>query len=1172
MARFGKTWWGQQWLNALNHIDYSNRLPRGSAYANRGAVLSINIDKNRIEAKVQGSRRTPYKISITSPVFGKWQQDELINEIAENKFLLSKLLNRELPNELLNIAERKRISLFPSSWRDLNMDCSCPDWAVPCKHLAAVVYIIANEIDNNPFLVFELHGFDILESLKKRGLDAKKHAVESILSLSELLIAKVDDHVEDTKSDELELNYALIPDLSNTITKLLSPSPLFYEYDFREVLEKAIRSLARFAKRYSIGEADRIVKIPRGSGVKLQFNHLLNLSKIHISNHIENQFESNELDNLLKDIGTISQLNELHLYDKSIQLLWETHCFCQMLCSQSAIVPQLLKVEANTYRIRWIPALLHPAINQQFNILAKELASIQIARIEHNQKGKDKSQLKPNEELNTLCSTIINLWYNKYIEPSKLGVKSYGWQFDSIQRLFFLGHPISFSSKEDAIPNAIELWLKRLFIGDKPAVPILRIDETGFGFSIHIDVEVKKNGISEVETLSNFLKNQQYNELSLSLLKDLAQLTDYLPALKMAIDGKGNEITFSTTDFAGILIDVLPIIQLLGITVALPSGLKHLVRPTVGINVDAKAKTADQSFTSLMEMLDYQWGVAVGDSTISPNEFFDLVEGKTGIVKLRNQYLLVSEEELEKLRKQILSNSKLTPMDLLRASLAGEHNDSPVMISEQLQELLKRSFTPETIDLPISIKATMRPYQLVGFQWIANNSRLGFGSLIADDMGLGKTLQVIAVLQYFKDNALINKKQKALVIAPTTLLTNWQKEVDKFAPGLKVAIYHGANRMLPQEEFDVLLTSYGLARNDTAILEKQKWYALVIDESQNIKNPSTAQTKAVKKLKAEIRIAMSGTPVENRLSDYWSVLDFINKGYLGNLKSFQERFAIPIQKWHDQQRTEVFRRVTRPFLLRRLKTDKLIIDDLPDKIENTLYCNLTHEQAAIYQSVVNTTMKDIESNEGIARRGLVLKLITALKQICNHPVHYLKKGKHDIDLSGKTQLLTSILENTISSGEKTLIFTQYKEMGELLVKMLNEKFGFAPLFLHGGLTRKVRDGLVEDFNTKQQHSIFILSLKAGGTGLNLTSASNVVHYDLWWNPAVEAQATDRAYRIGQTKNVMVYRPLCKGTFEEKIDELLKSKKYLADITVESGETWIGNLSNEELRELVILTE
>ena len=474
------------------------------------------------------------------------------------------------------------------------------------------------------------------------------------------------------------------------------------------------------------------------------------------------------------------------------------------------------------------------------------------------------------------------------------------------------------------------------------------------------------------------------------------------------------------------------------------------------------------------------------------------------------------------------------------------------------------------IKLPESLTATLRPYQLAGFRWMVRNSSIGFGSLIADDMGLGKTVQVIAALLKFKEEGKL-EKEKALVIVPTTLLTNWEKEIEKFAPSLRAVVYHGIARKLDMKPYDMLITTYGMVRSDLAKLKALKWRLVVIDEAQNIKNSNTDQTKAVKSLKSDFRIAMSGTPVENRLSEYRSIMDFVNPGYLGSEKAFEEEFSKPIQLNHDQAKAALFRKITAPFILRRMKTDKSIISDLPDKIENNHYCTLSKEQAAIYQNIVNNALEEIEQLDGIQRRGMVLKMITALKQICNHPDNFLKKGKADPSQSGKSLVLFDLLGQIRDAGEKTLIFTQYKEMGDILVKMIEQQFGMAPLFLHGGSTRIQRDVLVEEFQNRRNKWIFILSLKAGGTGLNLTAASHVVHHDLWWNPAVEAQATDRAYRIGQTKNVMVNRLITRGTFEEKIDDMLKSKKNLANLTVSSGEKWVGELSNKELKEIFMLT-
>jgi SNF2 family DNA or RNA helicase len=463
----------------------------------------------------------------------------------------------------------------------------------------------------------------------------------------------------------------------------------------------------------------------------------------------------------------------------------------------------------------------------------------------------------------------------------------------------------------------------------------------------------------------------------------------------------------------------------------------------------------------------------------------------------------------------------------------------------------------------------MRPYQLRGYAWMYKNSRIGFGSVIADDMGLGKTLQVITTLLKLKEEGYLDKK-KALVVVPTTLLTNWQKEIDKFAPELIAHIYHGPTRKIPEDDFDMLITTYGIARGDEKKLTKYKWHTLVIDEAQNIKNPGTAQTKAIKKIKSDVRIAMSGTPVENRLSEYWSIMDFTNRGYLNSQKAFQKEFAYPIEVEQDQQQLERFRKATAPFIMRRLKTDKTIISDLPEKVSTDEFCSLTKEQAALYQSVVNEIMQQVEGKDGIERQGLVFKLIMALKQVCNHPAHYLKKGDTDPQLSGKASRLTELLTQIYDNNEKALIFTQFREMGELLRTFIKTQYHTEALFLHGGCSRKQRDEMVDRFQQDPAIKTMILSLKAGGTGLNLTAASRVIHYDLWWNPAVEAQATDRAYRIGQKNKVFVHRLLTQGTFEEKINKMLVEKRELADMAVATGEKWIGEFSDNELKTMFTL--
>ncbi len=434
----------------------------------------------------------------------------------------------------------------------------------------------------------------------------------------------------------------------------------------------------------------------------------------------------------------------------------------------------------------------------------------------------------------------------------------------------------------------------------------------------------------------------------------------------------------------------------------------------------------------------------------------------------------------------------------------------------------------------------------------------------------------ITLLQQLKNDNAIADGKRVLIAVPTGLVSNWQREIARFAPELSVFTYHGASRNIKNfgTDCDILLTTYGVLRSDASKIKKLGWLAVIIDEAQNIKNVKTAQTKAVRSVPAQLHIAMSGTPVENRLSEFWSIMDFANQGYLGTAQNFAKEYSNPIQRDGDRNAANRFKKITAPFLLRRLKTDKSIISDLSDKIEQNEPALLTESQAALYQETLHSAMEAITSIDGtdskslFKRQGLVLQMILALKQICNHPSLFRKDGCHDAELSGKSEMLLSMLEGIVASGQKVLVFTQFKEMGDMLSDMIRERLGERPLFLHGGCSIKKRQEMVDRFqNNPRADRIFLLSLKAAGTGLNLTAASHVIHYDLWWNPAVEAQATDRAYRIGQHQNVLVHRFITQNTFEERIDKMIQDKRNLADLTVATGESWIGKMSNEELHEI-----
>ncbi len=1169
--QYGRTWWGQQWLRALDRIDFDNRLERGRSYARKGAVLDMQVNDNQIEARVKGSRPKPYSVNIVVPPFFEEQRNVFLNALKNKPLIISRLLNRELPQELFTIAEENKIKLFPQSWQDIKLNCNCPDWAVPCKHLAAVIYMVANEIDQNPFLVFKLHQFDLPGELKKMKVKIEGLESEQIAGFEDAILkGKLQNKGRSLMPPNKEVpDFSLIPDLRQIVPTLFISNNLFYSGNFSAKIQDVYkRAAARETGSLKSKKQSEVSGYEEMRYADFKIIYLAN-GKIIPEAHLKQRIYNLALDKLLV---LLAQTESKHLenYSDSFQLLYRTFRFCNILVERSCILPRLFRYEKEGYKIHWIPALM----NEQVRLVFDQLKQWVVPDLVYTA-ASEKTKVTDNQVLNyeqEVLQLICSLFMNQSIKAVVDEVKQVTLKNATdakIQAMFFENELVRFSHfSEKEIPNSIQLWLKRFFITNKALIPLIQVYELEKeGFEVEVLIKQKGTKVEAVESLYSFLKDGN-DDRKMQVLKDLNLLSDYYPDLNRIIESEGRKkLLYTSNSLSEVLRKVLPALDMFGIQALLPRSLKNILYPKLTLSLKSNPK--NKSYFSLDNLVSFQWKVAVGDTYITRSEFEKMAGRTLGLVKIRDQYMMLDEGEVKKIIHALENPKTPETFQLLQAALAGEYENAPVQIDDKLKKDLQELLKEEEVAVPASLLASLRPYQYRGFSWMYKNAKLGLGSVLADDMGLGKTLQVITTILKFKEEGHL-KKQAVLVIVPTTLLSNWVNEIIKFAPQLTVNTYHGSARKLEKKMPDVLLTTYGVARSEAKKLKSRDWYAVIVDEAQNIKNPNVLQTKNIKTIQANIRIAMSGTPVENRLSEYWSIFDFANPGYLGGLNWFDQHYARPIEINQDRHKLESFKKITAPFIMRRVKSDKKIISDLPDKVENNQYCALTVEQAALYKNVTKDLMEMVEQTEGIERRGLVLKLLMVLKQICNHPAQYLKDKNTHPELSGKIQMLFQLLENIYENNEKVLIFTQFQEMAVILQEVIYNRFQKDALLLHGGCSRKQRDEMVSAFQNEKMEDTFILSLKAGGTGLNLTAASNVIHFDLWWNPAVEAQATDRAFRIGQKKNVMVHRMITRGTLEEKIDDMINSKKKLAGLTVAQGEKWLGDMSDKDLKDLIAM--
>ena len=696
------------------------------------------------------------------------------------------------------------------------------------------------------------------------------------------------------------------------------------------------------------------------------------------------------------------------------------------------------------------------------------------------------------------------------------------------------------------------------------------------------------------------LEQHSFENPQEQLLTDLGKAAAFFEPIQGSLNKSAPEGVYLDVKQAWTFIsEASPMLLSQGFDVRLPEQLKE--QGTRRLRARLRIKDAmpedfgsDKSLFGLNDLAAFQWEAALGDDVVSVDEFREIVALKQPLIKWHGSWVLVDPVQLNDIEALIDDNANstgtITRFDAMSRALSGvadpNHPDAniEVVVEGKLVDVLSKLSQEDvqeiTMKAPPTFVGTLRPYQERGVAWLSYQERIGLGCCLADDMGLGKTIQLICHI--------LNHMQRYpadtrgfLLICPMSVVGNWRREFERFAPSINVIIHHGSDRAQSPEALKaqlttpgtVIITTYGLITRCKDIMYAHHWAMVVLDEAQAIKNATSKRAISVRSLQSDFRVALTGTPIENRLSELWSILDFLNPGLLGTSASFQRLYAAPIERYNDKNATERLRNLVTPFIMRRVKTDPSIIQDLPEKMEHKVYCTLTREQATMYQALVDSTMHKIEDSAGIARHGQILALLTHLKQIVDHPALFQKNTTLSAERSGKAMRLIEMLETVIENGEKALIFTQFKEMGDALVEILQEALNLETIpFLHGGLSSSQRDELVDVFQSQDGPPIFILSLKAGGTGLNLTAASHVFHYDRWWNPAVEEQATDRAFRIGQKKNVQVHKFLSIGSLEEKIDLMLEEKKGLSNAIVDASGAWVTQLDTDALRELFTLNK
>jgi snf2 family protein len=1177
-VKYGVTPWGAWFLRMLQAYDGTGRITRGKTYANTGRVEDIKVKGQIVTAKVAGRDSAYYTVRINFPPLSKKIERQVAQILANNPIALVALRSGIMQDDLIAEFEKNDVRLLPARWIKSNAYCSCPDDGNPCKHIAAVLFILSREIDFDPRLIFSIAGFDLTQNFDDNAtIDRTKTAVcktESCVNFEQPIPAAIKNKktiseiLQTEKSSHAILNFASGESYLPLITGFLPPSPIFSHSNLIIKLTEAYHT-ALFAYEFNFyGE-----KISDDYADALYANVSVSsggLAKTEDGFPLKNNVPITLKINFSKtNVAECTLLKAGKFFDKkpsadsgcteSYACAFSFYRLAKKLIWDSAFIPAV-NIHAQKLSLFWKPLTASTEINNAIDEFAACLTESFFAPVKTWGKR-------------YCAELLLTAYLTEYVFGLGFMPRTSSANDKIIDRLFFAGEQISTKIPGNKnLATAIYTWLA-----------VLNYQPNEYFYRLTVKSKIGTGEESdETETLKLSASVTKLDEMNASyidlpvairqaseaererILQFPIVLSSYLPAMtELAVK---SHITLDLNAAADFLQSAAKLLQKFGVEIVLPKGLQKALTPKAVISVKATGKSkAVQSFFTRESFFEYDYKIMIGEFELSVDEFRKMVNKNSKLIKFRDQYVLLNPDEVAKLFARLENEKPLSQLDIMQAVLADE-----AVVDKSAKVHTDKIFKTEILSEPKKLQATLRPYQQKGFSWMYANIKSGLGCLLADDMGLGKTLQVIALILTLQEQGELHSEagNGVLIVCPATLLSNWKHEIRKFAPSLSCDVYHGAGRKISKA--DITLTTYQTMQKDVAAISNASFCGIILDEAQAIKNSAAKTSKAIKQPNPKFKIALTGTPVENSLEDVRSIFDFILPGYFGDAKTFREKWRIPIELHANADVSEQFAKITAPFILRRLKTDKAIISDLPEKVLSNTYCNLTPQQAAMYEALIqNELVPALEAKTQAARTTLILKLLTGLKQVCNHPNAFDKTSEPASELSGKTQSLCLLLKDVLAGGEKVIIFSQYVQTINILESIIQNELKTFSLKITGRMTQMQRAENVELFQTNPQYRVMLISLKAGGTGLNLTAASRVIHFDLWYNPAVEDQATDRAFRIGQTRNVFVHRFICEGTFEEKIDEMIQKKRSIAE-SISGGETWISKLSNAELKEILML--